>query len=69
MGKVLRRTANGVRIFNGRNLVLIAAGMIAAMIAITMIYEYTLLRYLIMVVAMPVIMRSLYQYLMNRKNA
>lgn len=67
MRKVLRKRADGVKIFAGRYLLLIAVSMLVMMVAITMIYRYTILRYAIVAIAMLVILLFLYKYWAGRQ--
>ena len=69
MSKVLRKRAEGVRIFACRQLVLIAAAMLFCMVAITLLYRYMLLRYLIVAVVLPVTLLAVYKYWTNRQTA
>lgn len=67
MCKVLRKQAIGTRIFTGRYLLLIAAVMVISMVAITMLYRYTFLRYFIVAIVCPAILFFLYKYWVNRQ--
>lgn len=68
MCKVLRKRAIGTKIFTGRYLLLVAVVVLVFMAAITVIYPYTLIRYLILMITFPVVAFFLYKYWVDRMN-